>query len=248
MGRFKLYKKFIVDAEFLIETQRRSLNLNAQLSKIFSGTTVCITKCVHSQLPSDIQLPSHIILDCHHSTPMSHTECFKDVLKNYNAPNGIKVPYNYCVCLQNSEQVEEQRHYRFPVLTYDQQILKLCSPSPSLKRSFITTISQTKHLSDIDAAIVKEAEKYYEEEQRIKNKEILGHQQHLKSMMKLKKAKGPNPLSMKKKHSKPHKSSTGQIIIRRGTRGNVKEKKYRRWLKRFEEQKNDVGLNEINAN
>ena len=273
MGRFKLYKKFIgfyvvqcglkepvqvlVTPDFLEETQRRSLYLPNQLSKIFNKSKICITDCVRSQLSSTLSLPTHTLINCkHENNPLECHDCIQSIISPFNVKNGVKSPYNYAIATMNEELIEEYRKTRFPVITYDKQIMKLCSPSPVIKRAFKLAFKQSQQLSPEDQQLAKQADEEFQELLKKQNKEIIGMQTHLKGLMKLKKAKGPNPLSMKKKqHAKPkdsesmteRKDEERKRKIRRGTRGNQKLKKQRRYLKRLELEKQQHG-NEIESN
>ena len=287
MGRFKLYKKFIgfyvvqcglkepvqvlVTPEFLEETQRRSLYLPNQLSKIFNKSKICITDCVKAQLSPTLSLPTHTLINCkHEKNPLSPHDCIHSIISPFNVKNGVKSPYNYCIASMNEDVIEEYRKTRFPVVTYDKQIMKLCSPSPVIKRAFKLAFKEAKQLSVEDQQIAKQADEEFQELLKKQNKEIIGMQTHLKGLMKTKKAKGPNPLSMKKKNATKPKNSDGmnerkdeerKRKIRRGTRGNQKAKKERRYLKRKElemkenndnnnvtENNNDIQINENNQN
>ena len=252
MGRFKIYKRFIgfykiycglkeplrilCDELFLKESIKRTLNLQVQFSKILPGCKICITKCVEHELGDDLhQLHNIEIIDCHHTTPCKNSvACFLDYLKKFNIKNGIKIPYNYGLATQMLDSIEELRKTRFPIFCFDQQILKLNSPSSALKRMFLSEVRKAQELNSSELSMVKEAQDYYEMLYKQKNKEFIGEQEHLKGLIKVKKAKGPNPLSMKKKNSAKPKKNDEPKKIRRGTRGNTKERKKRRALKRLQ--------------
>ncbi|EDR25031.1 hypothetical protein, conserved [Entamoeba dispar SAW760] len=249
MGRFKLYKKFLgfykvycglkeplrilVDEQFLQETNRRCLSLPNLLLKIFNcKSTICIPICIKNNLPSTFNYPPHIIIDCKHISPYSTNLCFNSLLEPFNGKLGTKIPYNYVIATMDQNLIEHYRHTRFPVITYDKQILKLCSPSPSLKRVYKLSLSRAKDLTPDEKLLAKKAEDEFHALMNEENKQIIGMQTHLNSLIKSRKPKGPNPLSnLKKSLYKPQPTSLLSNLkrkIHRGSRGNQKAKKIRK--------------------
>ncbi|BFU22738.1 hypothetical protein EHI8A_147120 [Entamoeba histolytica HM-1:IMSS-B] len=250
MGRFKLYKKFLgfykvycglkeplrilVDKQFLQETNRRCLSLPNLLLKIFNcKSTVCITNCIKNNLPSTFDYPQHIDIECKHQSPCTTNLCFNSLLEPFKGKLGTKIPYNYVIATMDQSLIEQYRHTRFPVITYDKQILKLCSPSPSLKRIYKVTLSKAKELTHEEKILAKKAEDEFHALMNEENKQMTGMQTHLNSLIKSKKPKGPNPLSiLKKSLYKPQPTSLLSNLnrkVRRGSRGNQKAKKIRRF-------------------
>ncbi|ELP93465.1 hypothetical protein EIN_059500 [Entamoeba invadens IP1] len=255
MGRFKLYKKFVgfykvycglkepihvyTDSTFIIEANNRSIWISNQFEKIFEGhPKIYLTSCVLAELVGQ-KLPPHQVVQCTHQK-MDAKDCFMSHIKasGFDAPMGKAIPFNIVIASMDSTMLTFYRNTRFPLFTFEKQIMKFCPPSYQVRKRFKEIIKLASKLTEDEKKAVQEGEEALRRKEREKNKEELGAVTHMRGLVSLRKALGPNPLSIKKRATKPTRRDDGTIKkVRRGTRGNTKQRKIRRALNRLAESK-----------
>jgi len=186
----------IVDPQFFQMCVTKKVNLLVMLERVLNGSVkVFVTKCIqHHCNENGIEIPKLNHLECSHNEHVSSEECIKTI---------IDANPKYCIAVQDESFRKELAFIPgVPLLYLTNNIMMLEPPSMASKKNVIHQRERVTERTPNDRRIIaKKVKKDMHKEET--EEETSQFNKSIRFVTRQnKKAKGPHPLSVKKKQKK----------------------------------------------
>ncbi|KAI9474749.1 hypothetical protein LPJ78_005415 [Coemansia sp. RSA 989] len=211
--------QILVSPDFILEAVSKNIDLSKALEEVVGGKVrVLITYCSICDIRKDSPQREKAIATskgfekrrCPHKTPIKGIDCMKEIMGDSNK-------HNYCVAVQDQEMRSKLRQIKgVPILHVSHSVVVLEPIPRHVRDAGKDRLGDKAGLTELERKMLKTVK---EEARQARGS--------LRPKRKIKKAKGPNPLAVKKaKNAKSSsKSAPGTKRPRTEANANTKSKK-----------------------
>jgi U3 small nucleolar RNA-associated protein 23 len=216
--KFEVPFNILIDGNFIAMAMKKKFdmkdilqkNLEEKVHLIIPSCIVNELKEIEEKIPGIVALVSRYkIEECQHGQNLSPDNCIKSYI-------GKKNPKKYFVATQDSFlRLQLRKIVGVPLLFFDQNMILIDKPSKVSVEASEKREGLKEAPKQFEKKVLKEKEKEikeWQEEEYKKSKEYKTESEQIKINKLMgrirKKAKGPNPLSCKRKKIKSHNNNT----------------------------------------